>query len=84
MTDLVNRTSDGPPEQIMNTYDPAHFIAYVRMDRRSAALRTSTIAVEHPLPVGYANQSPRTTLRSRTAQGTRSAAVSPSRAAQQR
>jgi hypothetical protein len=55
----------------MNTYDPANFIVYVKMD---CGVRVSEppavrVAVEHPLPSGYANGSPRTRLRRPTSAG---------------
>lgn len=50
----------------MNTYDPADHVRYVTMDRKlgpfAAAGRT-----EQRLPSGYANASPATRLRIRTA-----------------
>jgi hypothetical protein len=50
----------------MNTYDPAHYIVYVSMDRTFTAtgsLAPSIPPAAHRLPGGYANQSPRTRLR---------------------
>ena len=59
----------------MNTYDPAHHIAYVLIGStpRDAASPAPAVAVtvepaveEHRLPRGYADASPRTRLRTRT------------------
>ena len=63
----------------MNTYDPSDYIVYVRMDRTPAALTVSWSPAEHQLPSGYANQSPRTSLRTRTR-----TAIAPRQAALQR
>jgi hypothetical protein len=51
----------------MNTYDPADYIVYVTMDRGRTAGPAADGGVEtpHRLPRGYADQSPRTRLRSR-------------------
>ena len=48
----------------MNTYDPADYIVYVSMDRENrAAIRPRPDVVEHKLPPGYADTSPRTRLK---------------------
>ncbi len=44
----------------MNTYDPADGIRYVHLDGQAGTLPEVT-----PLPAGYADQSPRTSLRNR-------------------
>jgi hypothetical protein len=58
----------------MNTYDPADYIVYVRMDRTLSPdpLPVPSARPAHRLPRGYANQSPGTRLRSTTARSARS------------
>ncbi len=53
----------------MNVYDPADYIVYVTMDRvLTPSLGTGAPdLVANRLPSGYANGSPRTRLRGRTA-----------------
>ena len=50
----------------MNTYDPADYIVYVSMDRQtgSSVGAAPGRGMEHRLPEGYANASPKTRLRS--------------------
>jgi hypothetical protein len=47
----------------VNTYDPADYIVYVRMDEILPQVVTSPTPVEHRLPARYANESPGTRLR---------------------
>ncbi|MGY1643827.1 hypothetical protein ACI782_22190 [Geodermatophilus sp. SYSU D00703] len=62
----------------MNTYDPADSIRYVHLAPEPAPRSTPRVEESRcdPLPTGYANQSPRTRLRS----DARSARVPSSRA----
>jgi hypothetical protein len=52
----------------MNTYDPADSIVYVHMAPQADPWSIPLIETRrcNPLPTGYANQSPRTRLRSDT------------------
>lgn len=47
----------------MNVYDPSHYITYVVLG--ADARPRATARPENRLPSGYANQSPRTSLRVR-------------------
>jgi hypothetical protein len=51
----------------MNIYDPADYIVYVVLDADpgSGPARDSSRPAETCLPCGYANESPRTSLRAR-------------------
>ncbi|PRY49010.1 hypothetical protein LY71_10792 [Geodermatophilus tzadiensis] len=53
----------------MNTYDPADYVCYVPMDRRLEPFDPTAPGgpTAQRLPRGYANASPATRLRSRTA-----------------
>ena len=52
----------------MNTYDPANYILYVHMDkeRQTSPSHMAGLPAESRPPSGYADGSPRTTLRNGT------------------
>jgi hypothetical protein len=61
-------SGDRTGEIAMNTYDPADNIVYVHMAAQSDPWSQPVIEARrgNTLPAGYANQSPRTRLRSET------------------